>query len=246
MKLRCQESSRIFADVVEDGAGDEEVAVDFGVKRSGGEADADQSEDVLEQAVDDGVVQHLRGGRGAEGGADFGVVEEGEDEALEVGVGEVGDDGAEIGVHLLGREGGDGLEVGGVDLGLGGVPHLGDGDLPLVLVAGDLPLHLDVTALGAGAVGVGEVVPHAGFERAGLIGEEESQITAVAGLLLAQLNLREDEVAGDGLVLIARCVRDVKILHGVLRIARVDRAYVAVAPPMTMKPSWMGTDLWRI
>ncbi len=51
-----------LADVVQDGAGDEEVRVDLRVERGGGEADADEAEDVLEQAADPGVVQTFGGG----------------------------------------------------------------------------------------------------------------------------------------------------------------------------------------
>jgi uncharacterized protein YciU (UPF0263 family) len=40
-----------FADVVEDGAGDEEVGVDFGVEGRGGAADADEMENVFEEAA---------------------------------------------------------------------------------------------------------------------------------------------------------------------------------------------------
>ena len=46
-----------LSDVVEDGAGDEEVGVNFGVERGRGEADADEGEDVLEEATDPGVVK---------------------------------------------------------------------------------------------------------------------------------------------------------------------------------------------
>jgi hypothetical protein len=155
-----------FADVVEDGSGDEEVGVDFGVEGGGGEADADQVEDVLEKTADPGMVETLGGGGFEELGAQGGVVEEGEDEAAKVRVREGGDVAAELGGH-----GGDVVlggwdKVGGVDFGGGGETHLGEGDLELALVLGDLALDLDVAAGGAGGEGVGEVFPHAGFELA--------------------------------------------------------------------------------
>ncbi len=151
-----------LADVVQDGAGDEQVGVDLGIERRGGEADADEREDVLQQAADPGVVQHLGGGSRAVGSGDRGVVEEGEDQALEVGVGEARDVAAQLVPHLVDIEVGDGKIVGGVDLGLGGEAQLLQRDLELALILRDLALHLDVAALGAGCDGVGEVLPHDG------------------------------------------------------------------------------------
>ena len=160
-----------FAYVVEDGAGEEQIGIDFGVEGRGGEADAGQMEDMLEEAPDPGVVEAL-GGRGFEElGAKGWVVEEGEDEAAEVGVAEGLDVGAELGGHGGDVVLGGGDEVGGVDLGGGGETHPGEGDLELALVLGDLALDFDIAAGGAGLKGAGEVVPHAGFELAGLVGE---------------------------------------------------------------------------
>ena len=106
-----------FADVVEDGSGEEEVGVYLGVKRCGGEAEADEVEDVLEEASDPGVVEALGGGGFEEGRAKGGVVEEGEDEAAEVGVGEGGDVAAELGGHGGDVVLGGGDEVCRVDFG---------------------------------------------------------------------------------------------------------------------------------
>ncbi len=71
-----------LADVVEDGPRDEKVGVDFWVERGGGEADADEAEDVFEETSEPGVMEAFGGGGFDESGADGGVIEEGEDEAL--------------------------------------------------------------------------------------------------------------------------------------------------------------------
>jgi hypothetical protein len=61
-----------------------------------------------------------------------------------------------------------------------GEAHLAERDLELALVLRDLALHLDVRAGGAGGERVGEVVPHAGFKLAGLVGEGEREVLAAA------------------------------------------------------------------
>jgi len=90
--------------------------------------------------------------------------------------------------------------------------HLAERDLELALVLRDLALHLDVRAGGAGGERVGEVVPHAGFKLAGLVGERERQILAVR-LAVARGDVRQQEEAGNGLVLNARRVGDVEVFH---------------------------------
>ena len=130
--------------------------------------------------ADPGVVKHLGGGSGAVGLGDRGVVEEGKDEALQVGVGEAGDIAAQLVPHLVDVEVGDGKIVGGVDLGFGGEAQLLQCHLELVLVARDLALCLDVAALDAGGDGVGEVLPHDGGHGAGLVGKCNGEELAAA------------------------------------------------------------------
>src|SRR5580704_15093623 len=62
-----------FADVVKDGSGDEKVGVDLGVEGNVSAADADQGENVLEEAADPGVVETFGRGGTLIGGADVGV-----------------------------------------------------------------------------------------------------------------------------------------------------------------------------
>ena len=88
----------------------------------------------------------MAAGASRKAGPIVGVVEEGEDEAAEVRVGEGGDVAAELGGHRGDVVLGGGDEVGGVDLGGGGEAHLGEGDLELALVLRDLALDLDVAA----------------------------------------------------------------------------------------------------
>ena len=202
-----------LADVVEDGAGDEEVGVDFGVEGGVGEADADEVEDVFEEASDPGMVEALGGGGFEEGGAEGGVVEEREDQAAEVGVAEGFDVGAKLGGHGGDVVLGGGDEVGGVDLGSCGEAHLGESDLVLALVLRYLALGFDVAAGGAGLEDVGEVFPHAGFELAGLVGEGEGEVLACASLLVAGRHGSDDEEAGDGLVFEAGGVGDEEVFH---------------------------------
>src|ERR1019366_5506917 len=117
-----------LADVVEDGAGDQQVRVDLGVEGRGCAADAHQGDDVLQQASDPGVVQHLGGGSGAVGCANGLVVEEGKDEPAQVCILEGIHVAAEFGPHFVDVEPGGGNEVRRVDLGGRGQAQLANGD----------------------------------------------------------------------------------------------------------------------
>jgi len=67
-----------LADVVEDGSRNEEVGVDLGVEGSGGEAEADEMQYMLEETTDPGVMEAFGRWGFEELGAEDGVVEEGE------------------------------------------------------------------------------------------------------------------------------------------------------------------------
>ena len=101
---------------MQDRAGDQQIRVDFGIERRGGTADADQRQDVLQQAADPGVVQPLGRGGDAKRGADGSIVHEGEDQGAQVRALEVVDVAEQFGLHLVDVELRRRDEVGGIDL----------------------------------------------------------------------------------------------------------------------------------
>ena len=66
-----------FADVVEDDAGEEQVAVEERVMGGDAVGEREEADDVLQQAAEPGVMELLGGGRFAIGLGDGGVVEDG-------------------------------------------------------------------------------------------------------------------------------------------------------------------------
>ena len=87
-----QLSSRHLADVVQDDAGEQQVAVEDGVMRGDAVGQGEQADHVLQQAAQPGVVE-LLGGRGfAVGLGERRVGQHGAQQQLKVGVGEALDE----------------------------------------------------------------------------------------------------------------------------------------------------------
>src|SRR6185437_543004 len=128
-------------------------------------------------------------------------------------IGERLDIAAQLGHHrgdlvLRGRH-----EVGGVDLAFGGGAHAGERDLKLVVVPGDLPLHLDVAAFRASFDDVRELLPHAGFELARLVCQREREVLSAPAFAVAKAYRCQAEEGGDDLVLKARRVGNKEVFH---------------------------------
>ena len=80
-----------LADVMQDGAGKEQVAVDLGIMLRGQVAEADQGNHVLEQTAHPGMVEGFCGGSLAEGGGHDGIVEKRAHQRLQPGIGKTVD-----------------------------------------------------------------------------------------------------------------------------------------------------------
>ena len=81
-----QRSSCELADIVKDHPGQQQIAVDaVMLRREVG--DVQQRDDMLEQTADPGMMHALGGGRFAEGGGDFGIIEERPQQGLQVEIG---------------------------------------------------------------------------------------------------------------------------------------------------------------
>src|SRR5205085_5184953 len=123
-----------FADVVQERAGEQQVAINLGIVVAEQIARAEERDYVLEQSADEGVVQGLGGGSGLVGGGDFGVGHEGFDQSFEVRVLEAGDKGGESLPELFDVFGGFGKIIGEVGFGFFHPPQLVNGELPAVVV----------------------------------------------------------------------------------------------------------------
>src|SRR5579864_8327984 len=104
-----------LADVVQEDAGEEKVAVDLRIVRAHQVAGAEQRHDVVEQASDIRVVKRFCGGGIAVGGGDFGIGHEGLDQRLEMRILKSGDEGGQDLPELADVFGGLGQIVGKFD-----------------------------------------------------------------------------------------------------------------------------------
>src|ERR1700733_6654067 len=104
-----------LADIVKYDAGYNQVAHQHGVVRNDAVGQADETDDVLQQAAEPGVVQLLGSGGFDEGLAEGGVSQDGSNEALEVGVGKAGNGCFEPAPQLGDIVSGGGQQVGAVE-----------------------------------------------------------------------------------------------------------------------------------
>ncbi len=183
-----------LAEVVEEGAGDEQIAVHLRIVVGDPMGELEAAHGVLEQAARIGVVDALRR-RGSPQPVDHVlVVEEGLDEVAHVGVGDGLDEREELlperllglaeadllGLLGLGRGRED--ELGGVKPG-GGKVDLGgrlDAHLRLALEEADLPLDLDGVLLLEQRRQLLDLVEGAGLELPGLVVERDGQVRLAA------------------------------------------------------------------
>ena len=188
-----------LADVVQQGAGDGDVAVHA---REGGGDQPDglgDAERVLEQAVPVGLVVAL-GGRGV-AEAIPGVQEDRVQQVAQVGVLHGGDQRVQVRLHLLGRARRAVVELGRVVLALGG---RADGlHLELAAVARVLrqrPANVHGAARAQPVGEVGDVVPDHGREQAGAVAHHQAQVLAAVAAG-ADLHLAHEQHSLDDLTL---------------------------------------------
>ena len=106
-----------LADVVQDDAGEDQVAHEHGVVRHDAVGEADEADHMLQQAAEPGMMELLGGGSLDEGFADGGVGQDGGDQPLQIGIGEAGYGCFEFLPELGDVVGGGGQQIGSVELG---------------------------------------------------------------------------------------------------------------------------------
>src|SRR6202011_5592506 len=119
---------------------------------------------------------------------------------------------AQLRPHLLDIKSGRGEIVRRIDLVRRRQPHLRQRDLELPLVLRDLPLHLDVAALGAVRRSIGDVIPHSRVKGPSLIRQNQRQELPPL-FLLPHLHSRQRKVGGHIGVLKLRRISNIKVFH---------------------------------
>ena len=201
-----------LANVVQKGAGQQQVAVYLRIIARGQVADREQRYHVIEQAADKSVVQRLGSGRILVRRYQCFVRNELVEQRLEPGVLETVNviaEGLPELVDVLGR-----LRevVRIIDLRLAQLADLVDGHLPAAVVLVQDAFDLDEIVLVKAGDGVADVVPHVGLQLSGAVRKHEGEIEFTV-LLRLHLFDGDDEVGGDGLVFQTRAIADIEILH---------------------------------
>ena len=217
-----------LAEVVQEGAGHQQVAVDLRVLVGQAVGQLHDGDGVLEQAAGVGVVDRL-GGRGpAQARGEVLVAEEGGDERLDVLVGDGVGQAEQLAPGLLVALGGGGLlgllrfgrrgvdELGGVERGGVGLGDCLDAELRLALEGADQPFDLDVVLLLEERHHLLELLEGAGLEFAGLVVERDRQV-GLAALRGRGRLLDDQEEALD--LLAFRDVLDPGLFHEARKLA---------------------------
>ena len=181
-----------FSNVVEECAGEKEVAIDLGIVTAHQITGTEQRDHVIEQTSDVGVMQGFGRGSIAIGGSDFRIGHESLDERLEMGILERGDKVRKNLPELVDVFGGLGKVVGEVDFGFAQFAQLVDRELKAVLVLVDEAFDLEEVILLESFENFLDVVPHFGFELAAAVAEGEREVR-LAGLLGFDLLAHDDE-----------------------------------------------------
>ncbi|MFO0973427.1 MAG: hypothetical protein U1A27_08330 [Phycisphaerae bacterium] len=198
-----------LADVVQEDAGEDEVATDLGVAAGGivfrAEDEAGELEEVervFEQAAEVGVVHVDGGGGGAEGVGDFLVFDEGLDEQQQVAIADGAEDGEHALPHLVDVELGAGDELAQLHLAGRHGAQAVDDELQRAFVVFAAAADANEAALGQAVVlGLGGL-PDARKELAGAVGEDEVDVERAVGggaqvFLADEEDLVVELVAGD-------------------------------------------------
>ena len=183
-----------LADVVEQDAGEHQVAMEDGVMRDNAVSQGQQADHVLQQASEPGVVELLGGRSFAISGSQSRVREDCGDQTLQVGLGEAVDKAEKLGPECGHVIAGRGQQVCLVRLAVGGLAELVNLQLHGVFEAGSAAADLDdVAALEVTGDARIVRVPDAAFHRAGLVAQSEAEIGLVGrgGALLPGQDQKE-------------------------------------------------------
>ena len=200
-----------LGDVVQEDAGDDQVAIEAGIKFADGVGHLDGVERVLQQAADEGVVEIHRGRRLAHLVHELLVVEIGLHERGQITVLNAVQQLAQPLAHLVDVFVGVGDEVGNFERAIFGGPALLDDELEIVLIVLDVAANFEKTGLGHGAENITGGVPHARGDLRSAVGQKSfDEVFAAGGC--GELLASEDE---DIFHHVARdAVAQIKSAHG--------------------------------
>ena len=172
-----------FAQVVQEEAGEDQVAVEVGIELAESVAEAQEGVGVLEQAAEVGVVQGQGGRSALERGHELVVCKVLAEQGGEWGVLDCVEDGGEPSVHLADVVFGGWEQVQEVFFGRGGGCDLLDDELDLALVGLGLAVDVDEAVGGERSEQFLGGVPHAPRDPPGAVGDEALEVgLAVFGL----------------------------------------------------------------
>ncbi len=188
-----------LAHVVEEGAHQEQVAIDLRIARADPQHDLHKVDDVFQQAAQIGMMV-LHAGRGpGELGHEGLVQQETLGQGLQGRLGQAAEDLAQPEHELVDLDGPQGGEVVGIDLVAGNLGQPRDDQLHGALEQLRRALRADVVAVLEGLVDRLRGVPHARPDLAGPIGEFHLQVK-VAVAIGTQLLLGDHENLVDGIL----------------------------------------------
>src|SRR5208337_4517213 len=213
-----------LADVVQDHAGHQQVTVEERVMRGDAFGQGQQTDNVLQQPAEPGVVKQPSGGGFAVGGGEGGVGEHGAEQPLQVGIREAVDKSEKLTPELGYIAGGGGQQVGFVHFVGQRNAKLIDLHLQAVIEAGGRAASLDhVAALKVFGDARVSRIPDAAFELAGLVAQDEVEVGLVVlggALLLGQDE--EEAVEGPAFVEVGQ-IGDVDVFHSAEKLNSLER-----------------------
>src|SRR5229473_469400 len=153
-----------LADIVQESAGKQEVAINLRIVAAHQVAGIKQRHYVLQQTSDESVMQSLGGRRIAVSFCNFRIGHEGLNQCLEMGIPKSSHKARQGPPHLADVFSCLRQVIGEIDFGFSHAAKLVDGELEPVLVLIDQPLDLDEVILAKGVDRILDVVPHLAFD----------------------------------------------------------------------------------
>jgi hypothetical protein len=177
---------------VQNNAGQQQIQVDVFVMRGGRPRQLAHRQHMLDQSANVGMMNGLRCRSRAVSLGDFPIGEECREKRLEVGIREPGDNTVQLGEHLLRVAFRRRQKIPDFNFVIGDALQPVNRELRLVLKNLNLPAHANkIVAVERIGDGCG-VVPHFGFQVAGLVGKRQDQV-GFAGTLLTNFFIFDEE-----------------------------------------------------
>ena len=201
-----------LSDVMQEGAGEQQVPVDERIVAGHQVAGAEQRYHVVEQSADACVVHRLGRGRVAIVAGNLRIGHEQLQQTAQVGLPNGGDELAERLPEFIDILRCFGKVIGEVDLGGVHLADLVNRELPALVVLVDQSLDLDDVVLLEVIGALLDVVPHLGLDGSGAVHQGEVQIR-LAALFRLDLFVADDVAGGDHLVFLLCRISNIKLFH---------------------------------